>query len=755
MNQQDQLYISALLNGLEKTSPESAALSEAQKYLLEEEQKGKSLRPLTSILGHIGKAGIHRYYPTFQLALEESAVFAGKDQPRLDSNTFLSNFRSEYQQLNDQYSQEENRFDFKYSLFHLLQTHTSRVAYTSKENCDYSLFDRNRLMAAIVRCQQEEGKKENQPFLLVKGAISGIQTFIYDNIKSEQIEESVGSSKRLRGRSFYVALANHTLSEYIIEQLNLELANIIFVGGGQFTLLLPNTDSIQKTLVELNKEISLGLRNYVGPQLSLVVGMLACTPRMIGSDEIGNSYSKLNDLLEQEKLKKSKSFLQEWFDYTDPPQAYNKEHIRNFKDDYTLGDSAPRSEAIIELTIKKEEDFQQLNIKGRDQVLRSLTFLDKFIFVPKSRNGRDEVFEFLKKNQVLLEKEHIRAKVVFLNQTNLLLFSEQLSAISSKIAYGYRFLGNFAPADSDELVLPFEKIAQLDLEQEKELEFAQLAVMRMDIDDLGSIFFKGLDPQPGFERLMCLSREVQLFFGGYFNLIAEKNKQYVTYSGGDDAFVVGSWKTTLHFAQDLHQAFSRFSCENPNFTLSAGIFMCHPYYPVARFAYDTAELEELSKIYKTPNNKEELEQSGTGKNAVTVYEHTLNWQAFDEMMEFTLDLTEITETDQHKSSEKDGKKIRRSVVRRLLNIIQAVREGEDFEYYRHVAFLHSLLARQGFGHQKLYGNPNKNDKIAEIVRRLLQESQEKERFQDYTIPIHYVLNNTRKRSTIMSKAKHH
>ena len=155
-----------------------------------------------------------------------------------------------------------------------------------------------------------------------------------------------------------------------------------------------------------------------------------------------------------------------------------------------------------------------------------------------------------------------------LNDTNFLI-DKLVKLVEDKglsTTFGYRFLGNYAPQDS-EGPKDFEELAKMDSEK-----YPLLGIVRMDVDSLGLVFQIGLEDRKSLSRLSTLSREIDLFFQGYINKLASEHGMYVTYSGGDDLFMVGSWVNALSFAQAVRKDFKRFSCDNPNLSISGGIF---------------------------------------------------------------------------------------------------------------------------------------------------------------------------------------
>ncbi|MCB0614296.1 MAG: hypothetical protein KDC75_13345, partial [Phaeodactylibacter sp.] len=228
---------------------------------------------LHSIVGRVGEeeTRINRTFQPQLLSLGEQSIFAQAEQQG-DTQRWKEVTLSELGKLN---ASIQNSSSYRYSLYHFLHAYGARVAYgKAGQVLDASWFDRNRVLAAVASCLSQNGGKAE--FLILKGAISGIQKYIYHNIKAEQIGDAVKASKKLRGRSFLVAFINQVIAESLVEELGLEQANILFVGGGHFTLLLPNKDELTGKLNALLKKINLGLLDEVGPQLSLLTAWVAC-----------------------------------------------------------------------------------------------------------------------------------------------------------------------------------------------------------------------------------------------------------------------------------------------------------------------------------------------------------------------------------------------------------------------------------------------------------------------------------------------
>ena len=66
---------------------------------------------------------------------------------------------------------------------------------------------------------------------------------------------------------------------------------------------------------------------------------------------------------------------------------------------------------------------------------------------------------------------------------------------------------------------------------------------------------------------------------------------------------------------DIRNCFARYTQNTLSISAGIGIYACH--YPIKRIAYETADMESLSKLLP-------------GKNAVTIFENqTFNWDTFE------------------------------------------------------------------------------------------------------------------------------
>ena len=142
----------------------------------------------------------------------------------------------------------------------------------------------------------------------------------------------------------------------------------------------------------------------------------------------------------------------------------------------------------------------------------------------------------------------------------------------------------------------------------------------MDVDNLGLVFQKGIDPtRTSISRYSALSRSFDYFFSGYLNEIWREiapRESIIIYSGGDDLFIVGSWEKTIEIAKRIREDFRKYTCNNPHLSISGGIALLTSKYPIMKGAEESAVEEERAKKHQCDNSE---------KNSFSLLNMALNW----------------------------------------------------------------------------------------------------------------------------------
>ena len=125
-----------------------------------------------------------------------------------------------------------------------------------------------------------------------------------------------------------------------------------------------------------------------------------------------------------------------------------------------------------------------------------------------------------------------------------------------------------------------------------------LGILRMDVDGLGKRFvegFKSINDYKAFSE-----RLVDFFEKSITKIQQEPEYQAylnIIYAGGDDLFVVGRWDKVISFAERIHKEVeNRF--DKDGITISGGMAIVNPKFPIAKAAESAGEAENSAKQYR-------------------------------------------------------------------------------------------------------------------------------------------------------------
>ena len=518
---------------------------------------------------------------------------------------------NKYTQLVSDFTKDFENITDEDSLLYILEKYLTNVpAQTPVEikgdlklnSPDINLFDHSRVTAAIALCLYDEyingsWKKHDKeilsdkykaeldkPCVLINGNINGIQKFIFD-IKSEK------ASKQLKGRSFFVQVLSDIVVKLITDKYNLKQANILYSGGGNFFILAPAyvSKSFNEEIINCVSETLMNFDLYIS------FGMTD-----VSLDDFSSFGKKFKEATESAGLSKFRKF-----------QGLDAEKIFSPVNQF-----------------KKESlDFDELT----NTLQKSLSyFYGTYVESEKHSIWEKVINDLGYKADFLHEKGGIATESIVLNRIDF-----------EKDFKGYRFVVKDLPKWDNTLLKKLgENIENYNLEGITEEErpgnvisFERLAnfskiengtnklgILKMDVDNLGKIFSKGLsENMQAISRISNISRNLKFFFEGYVNkIISEdefRNYIYVIFSGGDDFFVVGSWHKVFVFAERVYKDFRKFTCENKDITLSGALIVQDSKYPVYRFA----QMAE-SRLHKAKSNKT--------KDSISVFDIVLRWEDF-------------------------------------------------------------------------------------------------------------------------------
>ena len=524
------------------------------------------------------------------------------------------------------------------SLISLVEKYTWCIPASACQDLpDVSFFDYALTTAAIAQALYlYHAEKGTVPILngadiegcLFSGDLSGIQNFIFGISNST----GRGISKIFRARSFYLQALVKSVVLSIQERLGLLSVCKVMDAGGHFILLLPNLSDLDGQLHKLDDDLQTWFRHKFKGQLTL---NLSWKTRMNHQDFAPKMFQakldQVNEGLEIAKLTKLRRTMVSSGPIVDVD--YDEEEGKNCVIcNVNRSDSASSKEYEKQYGVDNrlcKACYEQIDIIG--------TNLPKRAYHVYGKVGQVELFDniFL----TLTDDKPQDFKPVHLIET----FRDGDGFSRSRIARYLPVLTDeelhdekwFTALTEDNgfhdikagQIKTFNSIAQKSRKEQggELLGRPLLAFMKGDVDYLGFIFGMGLGQRLTLARYAFLSRMMNLFFSDYMVKLVEREFPdiYVVFAGGDDLFVIGPWRQTLHFACRLRHDFSQFCGQNPDMTLSVGILMSRPRLPILRAAKWAEELLQLSKEYKTGNHV---------KDAVSLLNETITWGELKELL---------------------------------------------------------------------------------------------------------------------------
>lgn len=538
-----------------------------------------------------------------------------------DYKKLWSEFEREFAQL-----ESDTAYGFAETLLGLLHKYTSHIPASTIDFPDVSLYDHLKTTAAIAVCLYEHkksGEGDDAPFLLVGADFSGIQSYIYQII-------STHAGKNLKGRSFYLRLLSDVIVRYLLRELELYSANVIYNSGGGFYILAPNTAVVKETLRKAIKQIEEHIFAEHGTALYVAIDSVELSADVLmhkeGGKKLGDIWAELFHKRDKKKNSRFSSMLKSDYDKFFEPQPVNTDERDAITGDVFMQDELPVkyeglsmksvSKAQIEIG-KKLKKTNLLVIKEGEPLpywkdcvhIAPLNIGFTYYFITDSE--KTEMEKLLKgsaDNVYVVTFNGICGDCNFLNTL------KGANNIFQLDFYG----GNEADNVTSKT---FEDFSKNDADEKGNTsDFERLGVLRMDVDNLGSIFQKGIEPgRATLSRYSTLSRAFDYFFSGYLNTIWNVDapeKSQIIYSGGDDVFIVARWDIAIKIAKRIRDDFKEFTCGNKAFSLSGGIAIVEPKYPIMKAAELSADEESLAKGHIC---------DGKAKNSISFMSMPMNW----------------------------------------------------------------------------------------------------------------------------------
>lgn len=655
----------------------------------EDKMRGNEMMPLNSIFNRL-RSEKNKTEKTFSLTEYQEESF---NMPKLKENNNKL-LQGDYAELLRQIENNIKEMKGNITIEKLMTVLEKCCLYfPSSAYIDYpdiSYYDHVKLTAALSACMYLYDKENNiidfkkeyygnkeirkkEKFLFVSGEFSGIQNFIY-TITSKM------AMKSLRGRSFYLEFFIEHIIDEILSALNLSRVNLIYSGGSQFYMLLPNIEKSKKVLEEYKEIINNFLIEEIGTNIYFETAYTVTSPEELGNglsekikkeNKIGEIFKRNSILTSKGKLSRySKEQLEKLLDENSSLNkiySHNKECAICKKSEKEEILEENKKEANGEIALcnscknyielgKKISKIYHSNKKNKKIfIIEEKTDKKDMLILPTYPDGFVSIGTMKESNieRRLEEQRKLNKELIYrFYSVNSYYWGEGLA---KNIWIGNYNISNFENKENkgEETLIEFKDLVK------KTAGIERLAVLRADIDNLGSLFQSGFENKEDepykyvtLSKSVVLSRYLSDFFKRKINLILEKKngakesneifKKYcdvikenneeardivIVYSGGDDVFAIGTWNDIIEFSVDLRTAFKEFT--NNKITISAGIGIFSENYPIYQMAEKTGKLEKKAKEYSKNNFNIPT------KDAVSLFgeinknlDHTYSWDDF-------------------------------------------------------------------------------------------------------------------------------
>jgi len=408
---------------------------------------------------------------------------------------------------------------------------------------------------------------------LLKGDLNGIQRFIF-NVQTK------GAAKSLKAKSYYIQLIGELFENVCHENLNKKSIQTesFYNGGGNFFIKIFSEFDIRPAIDDLQKSIN---KTLLHDEIDIVLTY------EILSDDFSVTWNKL--------LQKS-----------------NKEKYKRYSKSMAL--FQPFLYSFVE-NEKKENCFSH--------------------YLEKELNEHNDLYKEITRE--LVKHDFITVDMLEQNVSK----SDFNQSITNKLP----FWSYYPEKEEYRKYRKRQDKKSGDLEENHLIDFngfgdfaahrtgtGKLGILKMDVDNLGKIFGSDVkDPDQAKE----LSIRMKSFFDKDLYEIWEtedyKSDIYPVFAGGDDCFIVGAWDKLITFAYTVRNAFHEIF--NGKYTLSAGIIITDPTYPVVAFA------EEAEKAVKKAKRKPVYSNTHTKKNAVCLFNEVFSWDEFGKIIKLAEVLT--------------------------------------------------------------------------------------------------------------------
>lgn len=501
--------------------------------------------------------------------------------------------------------------------------------------------DRQDNIEAAQKGMQDRSDWDEKKFLLIQGDFYGVQDFIF----ASGAETNKRAAKILRGRSFYVSLLTEAASLRILEALDLPSTSQITNAAGKFLIVAPNTDEVKVKIAGLRAEFDEWFldKTYGRGGIGIATEAASCNDFVSKKDNEGFKalMARLFAKLEAAKFRR--------FNLCGAQKttAVFEEYLGSFDNNLGICQIDQYAPAV------KTDGELKLSALASDHMLlgEHLTKCSRLLISnePLSNSRYSLKVPIFGYSIHLTDSEDETGKFgpSARNGTLRRAFDFSLPVTANEIlwnGYARRNINGYVPkftaqdkqyvekykSEDPVVVDDIKTLSHIGCEDRKPkndqmttwVGINAIGVLKGDVDDLGSIFQKGIE-KPTFAKMAALSRQMNNFFAVHLPSLCAREfpNTYTVFAGGDDFFLIGPWRSQIKLANQLRKDFSTYCAGNPELHFSAGISITKPGLPIAYLGKNGETALELAKASDDKIHGK--------KNALSVFGQTIPWEKVD------------------------------------------------------------------------------------------------------------------------------
>lgn len=580
----------------------------------------------------------------------------------------------------------------------LFKKYTSLICSSKWEHIkDISLYNHIQTTAATaVSVYKEDHLKNNcGEYLIVHGRIYNIQNYIYDGINS-----NIGKPmQRIFTRSFIISLINILIPNILVKKIGLYTFNILFCGGGTFTILIPDEDIIKNKSIKIMDDIKKQLGNIFNNKIYLEYEIEKIAFKIDEDDRTG--YEKGFKIVSMNLYEKKYNRTSENLIYDDSKE-YAK--CKNCGINYAKYDNKEKcSTCSLENTwieVSKLNDIQNFYIDYNNVNLDDIKDPNKFTKNEIKEGTPIICFSYD-------EAERIKEKYPIIDVYDIGKTYIKKTYDKCERCYGKDICDG--PLKNNEQ--DHTQLASLDCFSHMSENDTIIATAKVDVDDFQFLLYhvyprKIMDEVYNFSisRLANTSSFFNLFFSMYLRRVLEekyKDSVMVLYAGGDDIMITGNWEKVVEAVLSIKEEMKKIigadkNEENDNITITSGILFHSSQRPFNLVVKEVGNLLESGK--------------DLGKNCVNLNGNILTFKDLEEVSNISNDLV--------------NDKLRKNIINRSLlfkmnELIEMISSNNDIEKMRAYA-IYNYLINSDIKEKKFDEDIKKNSEIKKEVLQILE-----------------------------------